>query len=264
MLRGGSRLYYNRRSTIVYPPVETTFYTPAPDVPPRRRVSSSCRPWCPTNASIWPSPRPGARSVPLTIVGDGPERARLEASAGGDVRFLRLVHATKRFATSTARRSRRCCRAKRISASSRSKRRPAAGRSWRSKSGGALETVIDGETGVLVEPGEEALADGLHRAAATIVGRRAHPPARRALQPRPFRPPKSATPSTRRWPPRRGIDGKALQPAAGRVSRRHRRPAGHGGVHPRVFRPLRNRLHPRRRRASRRSRSTSTSCRSSR
>jgi glycosyltransferase involved in cell wall biosynthesis len=33
--------------------------------------------------------------------------------------------------------------------------------------GGALETVVDGETGVLVEPGVEALADGLTRAAAT-------------------------------------------------------------------------------------------------
>jgi glycosyltransferase involved in cell wall biosynthesis len=33
--------------------------------------------------------------------------------------------------------------------------------------GGALETVIDGETGLLVEPGEDALADGMRRAAAT-------------------------------------------------------------------------------------------------
>ncbi len=33
--------------------------------------------------------------------------------------------------------------------------------------GGALETVIDGETGVLVEPGEAALADGLRRAVET-------------------------------------------------------------------------------------------------
>jgi glycosyltransferase involved in cell wall biosynthesis len=33
--------------------------------------------------------------------------------------------------------------------------------------GGARETVIDGETGVLVEPGETALADGLRRAVAT-------------------------------------------------------------------------------------------------
>jgi glycosyltransferase involved in cell wall biosynthesis len=31
--------------------------------------------------------------------------------------------------------------------------------------GGALETVLDGETGVLVEPGEDALARGLQRAA---------------------------------------------------------------------------------------------------
>ena len=34
------------------------------------------------------------------------------------------------------------------------------------KSGGALETVLDGETGILVEPGEDALADGIRRAAA--------------------------------------------------------------------------------------------------
>jgi glycosyltransferase involved in cell wall biosynthesis len=32
--------------------------------------------------------------------------------------------------------------------------------------GGARETVVDGVTGVLVEPGVEALADGMQRAAA--------------------------------------------------------------------------------------------------
>ena len=55
--------------------------------------------------------------------------------------------------------------------------------------GGALETVIDGETGILVEPGEEALADGLRRAAErrrgmrTAIRRHAE-----TVQPRAFRP----------------------------------------------------------------------------
>ena len=65
------------------------------------------------------------------------------------------------------------------------------------ESGGALETVIDGETGMLVEPGDEALADGMHRAAATAWDPDASagtPSASAAIG----LPPRSCTSSTRR------------------------------------------------------------------
>jgi glycosyltransferase involved in cell wall biosynthesis len=157
-------LYYNRRSTIVYPPVETTFYTPSPDAPPPTGflVVSALVPYKRVDLAIAAARR---ASVPLTIVGDGPERARLEASAGSDVRFLgwctneeirdlyrstiaALLPGEEDFGI--------------VPLEAQACGRPVIAL----RSGGALETVIDGETGLLVEPGEEALADGMRQAAA--------------------------------------------------------------------------------------------------
>ena len=79
-------LYYNRQSTIVYPPVDTSS-TALP-----RRAAEPCQP-APTPVAIvsggvgpraLQAGRPGHRwpraapACALTIVGDGPERARLE------------------------------------------------------------------------------------------------------------------------------------------------------------------------------------------
>jgi len=103
--------------------------------------------------------------VPLTIVGDGPERARLEATAGSGVRFLgwctneeirdlyrstvaALLPGEEDFGI--------------VPLEAQACGRPVIALG----SGGALETVVEGETGLLVEPGEEALADGMQRAAA--------------------------------------------------------------------------------------------------
>src|SRR4029453_15743286 len=157
-------LYYNRRSTIVYPPVETTFYTPCPDAPPPAGflVVSALVPYKRVDLAIAAARR--AR-VPLTVVGDGPERARLEASAGSDVRFLgwctneeirdlyrstvaALLPGEEDFGI--------------VPLEAQACGRPVIAL----RCGGALETVIDGETGILVEAGEEALAEGMHRAAA--------------------------------------------------------------------------------------------------
>ena len=58
--------------------------TPGPATAP---ISAS-RPWCPTSGSsrrCWPARASGR---PLVVIGEGPERARLEAMAGPSVRFL--------------------------------------------------------------------------------------------------------------------------------------------------------------------------------
>jgi glycosyltransferase involved in cell wall biosynthesis len=91
---GRIRRYYNREATVVYPPVDTDFFSPSPSsagpvagsryalvvsaLVPYKRVAlaiDACR----------------LAGVPLKIAGDGPERARLEraaASSGSDVTFL--------------------------------------------------------------------------------------------------------------------------------------------------------------------------------
>jgi glycosyltransferase involved in cell wall biosynthesis len=85
---GRIRRYYNRGSTVVYPPVDTGFYR----LPDDRRqprsgflVVSALVPYKRLDIAIDACRRTG---VPLSIVGTGPERTRLEATAGGNVTFL--------------------------------------------------------------------------------------------------------------------------------------------------------------------------------
>ena len=85
---GRIRRYYNRGSTVVYPPVDTGFYR----LPDDRRqprsgflVVSALVPYKRLDIAIEACRRVGA---PLSIVGTGPEAAKLEAAAGPDVRFL--------------------------------------------------------------------------------------------------------------------------------------------------------------------------------
>jgi glycosyltransferase involved in cell wall biosynthesis len=81
------RRYYNRGSTVVYPPVDTTFYRPAPsrDTDPPFLIVSALVPYKRVDLAIEACQRIGAR---LDIVGRGPERSRLENLAGSGVRFL--------------------------------------------------------------------------------------------------------------------------------------------------------------------------------
>jgi glycosyltransferase involved in cell wall biosynthesis len=85
---GRIRRYYNRGSTVVYPPVDTTFYRPDDDsrTPDNSfLVVSALVPYKRIDVAI-----EACRVIdaPLQIVGDGPERRRLERSAGPGVRFL--------------------------------------------------------------------------------------------------------------------------------------------------------------------------------
>jgi glycosyltransferase involved in cell wall biosynthesis len=165
-------LYYNRQSSIVYPPVETTFYTPAPSGAPRgpavneghaagMLVVSALVPYKRVDLAIAAAKR---AHLPLTIVGDGPERAALEAAAGDGVRFLgwctnEEIRDLYRASLATILPGEEDFGIVPLEAQACGRPVVALGR------GGALETVIDGETGVLVEPGETALAQGLERAA---------------------------------------------------------------------------------------------------
>jgi glycosyltransferase involved in cell wall biosynthesis len=162
-------LYYNRQSSIVYPPVETTFYTPAPaetavEAAVREAgmlVVSALVPYKRVDLAIRAAHR---AKVPLTVVGDGPERATLEAMGGTTVRFLgwctnEEIRDLYRASIATILPGEEDFGIVPLEAQACGRPVVALGR------GGALETVVDGETGVLVEAGDDALADGLLRAA---------------------------------------------------------------------------------------------------
>ena len=77
---GRIRRYYNREATVVYPPVDTDF------LPPGRRPARALRARRVGAGALqthrrWRSTPARCAGVPLTIVGDGPERAALERAA---------------------------------------------------------------------------------------------------------------------------------------------------------------------------------------
>ena len=85
---GRIRRYYNREATVVYPPVDTEFFHPDSAVPGRYAlVVSALVPYKRLDLAIDAC---GIAGVPLKIVGDGPDRARLERRARnkGNVEFL--------------------------------------------------------------------------------------------------------------------------------------------------------------------------------
>ncbi len=165
-------LYYNRESTLVYPPVDTVFYAPAPDTDPGT-VPSATRPTFLVVSALVPYKRVDLAmmaakqaGVGLTIVGDGPERARLDALAGDGVELLgrrtdEEIRTLYRTSTATILPGEEDFGIVPVEAQACGRPVVALGR------GGALDTVIDGETGILVaDSSVEALADGLRRAAA--------------------------------------------------------------------------------------------------
>jgi glycosyltransferase involved in cell wall biosynthesis len=78
--------YYNRESSVVYPPVNTEFFRPDQTAPEGfALVVSALVPYKRIAVAIDACAK--AR-VPLKIAGDGPERASLERHAAGRVEFL--------------------------------------------------------------------------------------------------------------------------------------------------------------------------------
>jgi glycosyltransferase involved in cell wall biosynthesis len=158
---GRIRRYYNRGATIVYPPVDTVFFHP--DSPPPDShflIVSALVPYKRVELAMAACRRAGAR---LRIVGDGPERGALERQAGADVEF------TGRLTDGQIRDEYRRARAVLLPGEEDFGIVPveaqACGRPVVALArGGALETVIDGDTGVLFgEPTVEAMAAALER-----------------------------------------------------------------------------------------------------
>jgi len=157
------RRYYNRESTVVYPPVDTAFYRPDDDRRPTRSgflVVSALVPYKRLDVAIDACRQLGA---PLTIVGTGPELGRLQAMAGPDVTFLGWqsnedIRELYRRSTATLLPGVEDFGMVPVEAQACGCPVVALG------SGGAAETVIDGETGALVpDSSAAAFADGLSR-----------------------------------------------------------------------------------------------------
>jgi glycosyltransferase involved in cell wall biosynthesis len=156
------RQYYNRRATVIHPPVDTDFFHPD-DRPAGdgALVVSALVPYKRIEVAIEACRLAGTR---LRIVGQGPERGRLEAQAGSQVEFLGacgneelrelyrqaavvLLPGEEDFGI--------------VPVEAQACGRPVVALAR----GGALETVVDGVTGVLVrEGGAEAFAHGIRRA----------------------------------------------------------------------------------------------------
>jgi glycosyltransferase involved in cell wall biosynthesis len=163
--------YYNREATVVYPPVDTDFFCPDPTSQPGTRTAAARR-YALVVSALVPYKRIDlaidacrAADVPLKIIGDGPERATLERRAAGDaVEFLGrvsdeqvrdhyrgagvvLMPGEEDFGI--------------VPLEAQACGRPVVA----SARGGALETVVSGETGFLVEEdGVAAFADAVRRA----------------------------------------------------------------------------------------------------
>jgi glycosyltransferase involved in cell wall biosynthesis len=159
-------LYYNRQSAVVYPPVDTDYFTPGAGAPGHRFVIvSALVPYKRLELAIDAA---RAAEVPLDIIGDGPERAALEARAAGagDVRLLgRLsdadVRAHYRSATALLFPGEEDFGIVPVEAQACGRPVIALGR------GGVTETVVDGETGLLVaDDSVPAWAEALRAAAA--------------------------------------------------------------------------------------------------
>lgn len=161
------RRYYNRGSVVVYPPVDTTFYHPAATKPSDFfLVVSALVPYKRIDVAIEACRRLGA---PLKIIGQGPERARLQRMAGANVEFLGPlpdadVREWYRQAAAVLLPGEEDFGIVPVEAQACGRPVVALGK------GGALETVIDGVTGVLVkEATADAFAEGLQAVRALAI-----------------------------------------------------------------------------------------------
>ena len=91
---GRIQRYYNRASTVVYPPVDTNFFQPSPQATPAAPsaaaalIVSALVPYKRVDRAIEACALAG---IPLRIAGDGPDRERLQQQTGDSVTFLGRV-----------------------------------------------------------------------------------------------------------------------------------------------------------------------------
>ena len=162
---GRIRRYYNREAIVVYPPVDTNFFQPdalsSTSTVPSALIVSALVPYKRIEVAI-----DACRTarVPLTVIGDGPDRARLEAYANGSATFLgrrsdeELRDAYRRSAV-TLLPGEEDFGIVPLEAQACGRPVVALGR------GGACETIVPGETGLLVdEPSADAFEDAIRRA----------------------------------------------------------------------------------------------------
>jgi glycosyltransferase involved in cell wall biosynthesis len=158
--------YYNREAGVIYPPVDTGFFSPDDTVASENflLIVSALVPYKRIDVAIAASRLSG---TPLRIIGDGPERAALAALAirtGADVRFLGSV------SDEDVRDQYRRAAAVLLPGEEDFGIAPVEAQACGTPvialaRGGALETVIDGVTGVLVDDtSAEAFAAGIARA----------------------------------------------------------------------------------------------------
>jgi glycosyltransferase involved in cell wall biosynthesis len=146
---GRIRRYYNRGSTVVYPPVDTDFYQPDParrPAAPFFLVVSALVPYKRLDLAIRACQEV---RVPLKVVGIGPEESGLRAIAGQNIEFLGWLPDEE------VRGLYQRCRAVlmpgpedfgMVPVEAQACGRPVVARA----EGGALESVVDNETGILV------------------------------------------------------------------------------------------------------------------
>jgi glycosyltransferase involved in cell wall biosynthesis len=160
--------YYNRRSTVVYPPVDTDFFRPAGSVrapsTPRFLVVSALVPYKRVDVAIEACRKAG---VALRVAGHGPELQRLQELGGDSVEFLGwksdeevrelyqeatavLLPGVEDFGMVPV--EAQACGTPVVALNE----------------GGAAESVVDGTTGILVpDRSADSLADGLRRVLTT-------------------------------------------------------------------------------------------------
>ena len=156
---GRIRRYYNREASVVYPPVDTDFYQPDPARRPDFfLIVSAMAPYKRLDVAIRAC---RAAGVPLKIVGRGPEGPRLRALAGPDVEFLGWVadeEVRRLYQGSLAVLMPGVEDFGMVPVEAQACGRPVVALA----EGGALESVVDGQTGILVgDRSVEAFADAL-------------------------------------------------------------------------------------------------------
>jgi glycosyltransferase involved in cell wall biosynthesis len=159
--------HYNRRSAVIYPPVDTTYFAPDAGLdsgkPARALVVSALVPYKRVDVAIAACQQAG---VPLRIVGQGPEEPRLRAMSGRDVTFVgALTDAQVRDEYRTAAMvllpGEEDFGIVPVEAQACGTPVVALGR------GGATETVVHGRTGMLTGEGVPAFADAIRDTLAT-------------------------------------------------------------------------------------------------
>jgi len=161
------RRYYGRDAAVLYPPADTEFYHPGGAAPGDAfLVVSALVPYKRLDLAIAACRRAGAA---LRIAGDGPDRGRLERQADANVTFLGQL--TDEEIRCEYRRARAVILPGAEDFGIVPVEAQACGRPVVAFArGGALESVIDGETGVFfAEPSAESLAEALSRLAGTRI-----------------------------------------------------------------------------------------------